>query len=801
MITYIFVGMILVSVILVYREKNWKALFKSVSYLNLYFMTYASINYILSSCFNINSYESRYIYVCILAVFLLILFCFLLRRIINCLGKNENFNNIVNGIKVYMLIISELIFVLWITLLGLGYNFSFDPIFYELCILEYALTIIISILLALIGLKKKDFSEKINDDMAVLDISITLTTYMMFIIAVGSHATEIYYKLFLLLCIVTLVYLEFIKGKKLCICIFDEERRISKNYIENITKLFFPITLFVVMVFCENSLEFYCANINTLPFGLGSFCIDFLRISFAIIIGLCGLLSLLKPQYVSKFSAFIFSLDIAIYIQLMFLNHNLGQTDVTKIDWSEYAVSMIAGLVIWAACLGVGLLASCKKEKQMKNVIKTVSVSLIIVQVVSIVYLFISIGGWSGDLNEKSTEAYSNGFYYLTDEGQFSVSKENVVVFILDTFSNDYMDILIEKDNHALDDFHDFTYYSNYNCGYDGTALAIPHMLSGADFDNTKPCQQAIHDEFSSAYAKEFYNILQDNQIDARLYTDNQTQSWLGVQNIKGYYSNVGYDENVDVEISYENIIQVMGKSIMYRILPFVLKPAFLVVTDDFVYTVKGLQSEKGVDASMSYFEQCISDNKLHLDGESGSFIVYHFDGMHNAAAYSDEDIETNARNNLKLVSAYMNGLRELGVYDDTTIIVTADHGVHETIDGIQPIFMIKGTGQSNKIYKKSEAPIDAIDLLPTVLTCLDLRPDSFGSSIYDIDENMQRERTVYIRKVDDSISLSTKRTNTNLMSAFNCLYRFDYIGDKDDLREREEDKPDAVLPLVDFWW
>lgn len=39
------------------------------------------------------------------------------------------------------------------------------------------------------------------------------------------------------------------------------------------------------------------------------------------------------------------------------------------------------------------------------------------------------------------------------------------------------------------------------------------------------------------------------------------------------------------------------------------------------------------------------------------------------------------------------------------------------------------------------------------------------------------------------------------LISDFYCLYRFDYIGDKEDLRKREEDKPDAVFPLVDFWW
>ena len=79
------------------------------------------------------------------------------------------------------------------------------------------------------------------------------------------------------------------------------------------------------------------------------------------------------------------------------------------------------------------------------------------------------------------------------------------------------------------------------------------------------------------------------------------------------------------------------------------------------------------------------------MDSESkGSFLFYHMLGSHdpfvmdgdgNPASFSNyfEGRFEQTRGNLKTVFAYIEMLKEKGVYDNTTIIITADHGLTGT--------------------------------------------------------------------------------------------------------------------------
>lgn len=797
MITYIFIGMVVVSVMLMWREKNWKCLFKACAYLNLYFMTYAAINYVTSRVLSINGYDSRYQYICYFALVLTVLLIFLGPFITKKFWKDKQ---IIHHFEYLMVNMSTFSLLLWFVVYNWGFVFDFDLIFYELgtyvVLLQTALAVLVSFLL----LKKHDLFHKLDKFFQTMNVSVTASLYIVFIMAVGSRGQSVYMKILAILCIILLLYFCFIQEKKLCVNFFSDGKQQLKTYLLKTCRLLPPLLLFSVMLFCENSLEFYSANINTLPFGIGSFYIDFIKISIAITIGGCALFALLKTEYVSYVTTFIFSIDLAIYIQVMFLNRNLGQTDVTTINWADYTGSMIIGVIVWLICIGLPFFVNHKNEKVMAGISKNGSIFLLILQVVSIAYLFVSIGGWSGSVNEIAAKKSVSGFYYLTDEKVYNVSDENVVVFILDTFSNDFMDLILEKDAHALDDFHDFTYFSNYNGEYDGTALAVPFMLTGVKFDNTKSCLSATRDSFQSEHAKTFYHTLKEQQIDARLYTDIMTQSWIGVQNIKDYYSNVEVDESTVQEVLYDSVIEKMTRSIMYRITPMVVKPRFLVITDDFLWLVNRKQSQKCNIPSQDEFVENINANGLSLCDDK-SFIIYHFDGMHAASTFSDEEIVSCGKDNLNIVVSYMEQLKKMGVYDNTTIIITADHGIHETVDGMQPIFMIKKANQKQEQYAESKAPIDAVDLLPTILHCFGEKTDNYGTTIYDIDETVKRERTAYVRKYDDSLLYNAKTANTNIGASFNCLYQFNYVGDKEDLRKKDEENPDDILPLKDFWW
>lgn len=797
--TYVFVVFLILTMVLLCFEKSWKVVFECPSYLIVLFLMYATVNYGLAGIFKIDDYQDEYKIICAVSLLVTMVVFVLGLYFINVKLCANKFVQIV---KFVLTKISLLAFVLWLFVYMRDLMSDFNLAFFELCTYAFVMVLVLSLLVAFLLLSREEQLKKIKADFIVIDKAVTATLFIVFIMSVGSKIQGLYVNIFTVLLVFVFLYLIIIEKKNLCLDFTMERGMIIKQYKSNVLRLLPSITLFSIMVFCENPLEFYSVNINTLPFGVGSFYIDFFRIALATIAGGCGLFALLKPKYISKITTFIFAIDAAIYIQVMFLNRNLGQTDLEKINWSDYRGSMAVGLLVWIFCIIVFYGINYKNTKTMELISKNGSLFLVALQMVSVVYMFICIGGWSGDLSKDSAQKNLAGFYYLTDENCYNVSDENVVVFILDTFSNDYMDMILKNDSNALSDFHDFTYYSNYNGSYDGTPLAMSYLLSGQKFDNTVSCVVSTQNAFASEHAKYFYDTLKENKIDARLYTDSMTQSWLGVQNIKDYYSNVAYDQDAAYEVYYDSIIKMMFRSTMYRISPMIAKPYFLVVTDDFINTISGNQSQKSNVPIQSEFETIMTEEGITKDEKGKSFIVYHFEGMHDAYSFSEDDVINIGKSNLNLVVEYMDQLKKLGVYDNTTIIVTADHGIHETIDGNQSIFMIKEANKKGDEYTETPAPIDAVDFLPTVLTCFDIQvPDRYGMSVFDINENMQRERFVYIRKYNAALMNNAKTANTNLGSSFNCLYQFNYIGDKEDLRKRDESKPDDILKLKDFWW
>lgn len=86
-------------------------------------------------------------------------------------------------------------------------------------------------------------------------------------------------------------------------------------------------------------------------------------------------------------------------------------------------------------------------------------------------------------------------------------------------------------------------------------------------------------------------------------------------------------------------------------------------------------------------FHEMIEESGLSLDESgdcSGAFRFYHLKGAHSLFTMNDEFRETAAiagnqisqsRGALKIVYEYIQNMKKLGVYDNATIIITADHG------------------------------------------------------------------------------------------------------------------------------
>jgi len=108
----------------------------------------------------------------------------------------------------------------------------------------------------------------------------------------------------------------------------------------------------------------------------------------------------------------------------------------------------------------------------------------------------------------------------------------------------------------------------------------------------------------------------------------------------------------------------------------------------------------------------------------------------------------------LKLAIRMINTLKTLGVYDNSIIVIQADHGSHQSLHleefsdkqasfprprGL-PMLLVKKVNARGKL-KVSDAPIILSDLAQTIASEFDLEETFPGRSIFDIEDNERRIR------------------------------------------------------------
>ena len=90
-------------------------------------------------------------------------------------------------------------------------------------------------------------------------------------------------------------------------------------------------------------------------------------------------------------------------------------------------------------------------------------------------------------------------------------------------------------------------------------------------------------------------------------------------------------------------------------------------------------------------------------------------------------------------ITAFMNQMKELGIYDDATIIVTADHGRFD--EGVVfPTFVIKRPGAHGAV-EVCDTPASQTEVHATILQCAGLEIPEGQTSIFDLDPDADYPR------------------------------------------------------------
>lgn len=523
---------------------------------------------------------------------------------------------------------------------------------------------------------------------------------------------------------------------------------------------FFMFTFFVAAPF-----DLVDGNKESLFFSIHD--VWLILVVFAFVAGgiVTLLISCLRGKAFDVLVAVIFALGVAGFVQALLLNVGLPAADGHEVVWSNYSANMVVGVFVWLAIVAAAVFFVVKAPSLGRFSFAALAVFLILVQGVAIA-------------RPIKHAIFGTSDYVVTKEGLFEVSgKSNVIVFVIDTVDTQEFDCVLQQYPDVLDGYDGFTYFRNSVGSMIPTAYGVPFLVTGQMLQGNEDYHTYLDTRFTNST---FVSDMRAQNYTVSLYAD----CLFSDKQIVG-------DQTVNIkatsarDIDPVGAIKILYKVALYRNAPWVAKPAFWYYTDDMNQDVlnsgSGTSGENDsitpyvLDDGAYYRELCERGLTVSGDTDSdGAFKFIHLNGAHVPFTYDEEmgqpdggtDMVRQTRGTFTILSEYLDDLKELGLYDDATIIVTADHGywssgmhgsyVDKRADGltnpISPICLVKPAGATGS-YKVSEAPVSHIDFQPTVLQAMGGDGSAYGegTSYFDIPENADRPR-YFVDEIYDGV-------------------------------------------------
>lgn len=412
------------------------------------------------------------------------------------------------------------------------------------------------------------------------------------------------------------------------------------------------------------------------------------------------LMVLLGEKIHTIFFALCFSLSIALYIQGNYILADYGQLDGNAINWADYRVEGLIshGVFIVAVLVGLFLLKKVNAMSYMKAA-GGISVCIILVQIVTLSTLMLQAGGLAKE-----------PVYVSTTKGEFDYSKnENMFIILMDTFDSKVMsDLLNSEDAEECQRIlEDFTYYPDASTLYSNTRFSVPNIISGVQVKEGMTFDEFLSEAFETT---PFLEELEARGWECRAFTDIQlpkTSENMMFDNIEPYTLKVN---------SHRRLGEYMLKLIGFRYLPQSLKKYCWFYSDDMNAMISIGSEERERIFSWANMEFYSGIDGISASAENGVYSFYHLEGTHvpfktnRDLTYSDSEVTIHEEGMamMTLLDVFFEKLQDLGIYDNSIIIVLADHGYYDYRPN--SLFLVKGKMETHP-FAVSGMPVSFANL------------------------------------------------------------------------------------------
>ncbi|MBQ6504237.1 MAG: hypothetical protein IJI57_10035 [Flexilinea sp.] len=502
-----------------------------------------------------------------------------------------------------------------------------------------------------------------------------------------------------------------------------------------------------------------------------------------------------------KVHAFIVSayvgISIAFFVQNSFLNTDFDSLDGLVINWKSFSTKMVINLVVWCAILYIPHLIHYFSNCFWRYFSVTVSIILVVIQVV---FLVKDLTG----LRQSETEQPEK--LYLSDEEMFRVGNDkNIVVFLLNETSSKDLQSMSEKYPEVMSAFHDFTGYDNANSHYMYTFPSLINLLTGEEWDSeTETVRDYMHKAWQADRTVSFYQKLEDAGFERNFYlhlpyVSNDPSVLLGA------FSNLKQDHGFVIDRDAQRNLYKMSA---FRCSPIMLKPFFMLSVSDF----SGMVTWKDAWNDEWDFAAGMNEKQLTSGNIQNAFIFYSLPGSHSPYKLDEsgqlKDVsnisfdvlqtvgkEEQLAGSFTLISSYMDQLKAMGLYEKTGIIILSDHGSNtgKNTDH-QPIYFVKMPGQQQETLEMKTNPITIQDCFSAdVIAMAGGNGSQWGVLSSQVpDEPVERWTRTFAR--DDAFPVIDN-------ASFNVMREYRYDRDGDYLIDLWVAGKFSEIPMIDSYY
>ena len=484
-----------------------------------------------------------------------------------------------------------------------------------------------------------------------------------------------------------------------------------------------------VLYFIYGPLELYANNFEDFAYDLGDLVsVMPLAAVIAVLIAAAVLaaMNLFSKRVCKVVIILLYVFFITSYIQGTFLPQNLPPMDGTPVSWKEFdfqrKYSFLSIIVISILAFLVCRFVSFEKVISM---IKLTSIALTALLLISSFLLV-----FTGEMMQDKPKLYA------AEEGLLDMSDEdNLIVFLVDAVDADAFRQVYECHPEYDDLFQDFTFFPNTMAGYPYTSRAIPLIFSGNWYENQESFTDWCNEVFSSS---ELVKTLKEKKYQLGFYCS----EYSFAEALSDTFDNVFIQQN---RIDSLPFLLTQLKLSAYRFFPYDLKKSVMLSAEEVEASTAAEPIGDEYKCLPEELEDTFQKNKIEISNQKQFKFIYTY-GAHLPFDYEaqSEMIEdcsyfSSVEKTMSVCADFLRMMKESGVYDNTGIVILADHGYNgEQSSGRQnPLLLIKGKKETHG-FMTSEKPVSHADIKDALLA-LENGVDSLHA--FPFGENELRER------------------------------------------------------------